>query len=91
MFIVDEDPEPKSMKCDEVAASTPEITSIEINDENESNHSDSSDSVTFVMASASTSICAAATQMVQKRRNIRTGHKIYEMEQRRSKSRSRSR
>lgn len=89
MKIIGEDIESKSVKIDEVPSSSIEITSTELKVENISDHSDSSDSVTFVSASSATSICASATRIVQKQRNIRSVHKSNESEHPRSKSRSR--
>lgn len=75
---------------------------IEINSSKQmqtSDHSDSSDSVKFVMATTSSSICAAVTQTAQKRRHIRSNRKSSESDDvveipsnnSRSKTRSRSR
>lgn len=79
----------KLVKIDDVASCNDEITSTELKDGPISCQSDSSDSVTFVSAStlASTSICASATQLLQKQRNIRSNHNSNESEQPRSRSR----
>lgn len=88
----------KTIKKDETSLpTTTEVSSPKLKEDHTSDHSDSSDSVKFVMATTSTSICAAVTQTAQKRRNIRASRKssesddVIEVDPEHSVSRSRSR
>lgn len=74
-----------------------DVLSEKLKNDRTSDHSDSSDSVKFVMATTSTSICSAVTQTVQKRRSIRVNRvssesdDVVEVESKPSGSRSESR
>lgn len=73
MNIGDENAETKIAEKTEIALyTTNEMSSEKMKNEieNGSEHSDSSDSVKFVMTSSSTTICAAAKQTIHKNRNI---------------------
>lgn len=83
-------------KNDIPPATNCEKSLTKVRTENTSDHSD--DSVTFVSASSSTSICAAVTQTAQKRRNTKVNRSnssgsddVIEIETKHSRSRSRSR
>ncbi|XP_055305495.1 protein suppressor of white apricot [Sitodiplosis mosellana] len=89
----DENSGSKNTKKNDIPQST---NSEKSTTENLSDHSDSGDSVTFVSASASTSIGAAVTQTAQKHRSTRINRHssgsddVIEVEPKHSRSRSRS-